>query len=242
MTKFEEVRKLLTFNATIAIFLIVFLELLFEVYSPNKASEVALAYSFIIASYLCSYAFLRCGKNIIENSPWRIGFLEFTLNINVLVIGIFMLLMIGFETISKWPVLLQKVIILGTNTLLVWFGIIFPISILLITGSLALSGVKHFAKKKNRKKEFVLRETIKNQIKKEKNIHLREREEARLRHHNTALLAFLIGGNIFLTFKQIYGVFWSGIILIIVSLLYVFVEAYIRKHEEITDNLIRAKD
>ncbi|MGM5481298.1 MAG: hypothetical protein ACQESE_02705 [Nanobdellota archaeon] len=75
----------------------------------------------------------------------------------------------------------------------------------------------------------------------EKNIHVRERHECRMRHNYTIFLILFLGGGIYVG-RQFLS-FTEGTIVVIIFLLwYLFLESVQKSYAEYTDKLIKERD
>jgi len=77
-------------------------------------------------------------------------------------------------------------------------------------------------------------------IEEEKNIKVRERYETDIQRKSIVLLAILMSGNIFATYKSSFSIFSGIFYTLLLLVLYLFLENfYLRDHSRYTDELIK---
>lgn len=80
---------------------------------------------------------------------------------------------------------------------------------------------------------------IDNWITREKIIKIREREEEKIKRITNTLLLLLIGGNVYSNIKGVYPAIVTGILMLIIFVLYLGIESLIEKYHYYTNELIR---
>jgi len=85
-----------------------------------------------------------------------------------------------------------------------------------------------------------IREEYRRGIKEETNIKVRERYETDIQRKSIVMLAILMSGNIFATYKSSFSIFSGIFYTLLLLMLYLFLENfYLRDHSKYTDELIK---